>query len=149
MVAAVTYAHTQRASRVLSLVAVGVIGLALGAALFGPDAGSSVGVVPVAVLAIGIVVAFGRLTVTVDGSRVRAAFGLGWPSRSVPLGDIVDASVVRNRWFYGWGIRKIPKGWMFNVRGLDAVELQLTSGRVFRIGTDQPNELAAAINTNR
>ena len=34
---------------------------------------------------------------------------------------------------------------MFNVSGFEAVELTLASGRAFRIGTDQPKELTAAI----
>jgi len=39
----------------------------------------------------------------------------------------------------------ISGGWMYNVWGLDAVELNLTSGKVFRIGTDEPAELLAAV----
>jgi hypothetical protein len=35
---------------------------------------------------------------------------------------------------------------MYNVAGLDAVELVLASGKKFRIGTDQPDELRSAIN---
>jgi len=35
---------------------------------------------------------------------------------------------------------------MYNVAGLEAVELVLASGKKFRIGTDQPAELANAIN---
>jgi len=48
---------------------------------------------------------------------------------------------VRNHWYYGFGIRKVPNGWMYNVSGLDAVELHLTSGKVFRIGTDDVDQL--------
>jgi hypothetical protein len=35
---------------------------------------------------------------------------------------------------------------MWNVWGLDAVELELDTGRRFRIGTDQPVELTDALN---
>jgi hypothetical protein len=38
--------------------------------------------------------------------------------------------------------------WVWNVSGLDAVELTLRSGRRFRIGTDEPEELAKAIAMN-
>ncbi|MEM7093922.1 MAG: hypothetical protein AAF567_13035 [Actinomycetota bacterium] len=86
-----------------------------------------------------------RLTTTVSAQSVQAAFGFGWPRRTIALREIVTADEVRNRWIYGWGIRLVPKGWMFNVWGLDAVELELTSGRRFRIGTDEPAELAGAI----
>ena len=45
----------------------------------------------------------------------------------------------------GWGIRKVVGGWMFNVAGLDAVELGLSKGGLFRIGTDEPDQLLEAI----
>ncbi len=43
------------------------------------------------------------------------------------------------------GIRKISGGWMYNMWGLDAVELEFTSGTVFRIGTDDSGNLIAAL----
>ena len=52
---------------------------------------------------------------------------------------------MRNLWYYGWGIRYTPHGWLFNVSGLDAVELELKNGRTWRVGTDEPVELLAAI----
>ena len=88
---------------------------------------------------------FTTLTVQVDGRAVRCAFGLGVIRREILLRDVIRASVVRNHWIYGWGLRWIPGGWLWNVSGLDAVELELTSGKVFRIGTDEPTLLHAAI----
>jgi hypothetical protein len=38
---------------------------------------------------------------------------------------------------------------MWNISGLDAVELDYLDGRKFRIGTDQPEELADAITRDR
>jgi hypothetical protein len=35
--------------------------------------------------------------------------------------------------------------WLYNVGGLDAVEITLASGRMLRIGSDEPNALAAAL----
>jgi hypothetical protein len=43
------------------------------------------------------------------------------------------------------GIRLSPGGVLWNVSGLDAVELSLDGGRRFRVGTDEPRALAAAI----
>jgi hypothetical protein len=34
---------------------------------------------------------------------------------------------------------------MYNVWGLDAVEFELSSGKVFRIGTDEPEEPLAVL----
>ena len=92
-----------------------------------------------------LVTTFNRLTVTVGSGEVRSSFGWGWPRRVIALRDITGFQVVRNRWYYGWGIRWVPRGSMFNVWGLDAVELLLASGRRFRIGSDQPHDLAAAL----
>jgi len=63
--------------------------------------------------------------------------------------EIEDATPVRNHWFYGWGIRLTPHGWLYNVSGLGAVEIVLSSGKHYRIGTDRPEELAQAIQQRR
>ncbi len=66
-------------------------------------------------------------------------------TRRIEVGEIVAAARVRNSWWHGWGIRKVSRGWMYNNAGRDAIELTLRSGKVFRIGTDQPDELLAAL----
>ena len=108
---------------------------------------------PVAIALPAIIVAvlalFYRLTVTVDADAIRCAFGIGLISRTIPLDRVKDAQRVRNRWYYGWGIRRVPGAWMFNVSGLDAVEVTLEGGKRFRIGTDDPEGLLAAIRLAR
>jgi hypothetical protein len=90
-----------------------------------------------------------RLTVSVDDHRVSTWFGWGWPRRTIVLADVASAERVRNSWWYGWGVRKVPGGWMFNNAGYGAIELRLASGTVFRIGTDEPDALLAAIDAAR
>ena len=90
---------------------------------------------------------FHSLHVATDSESITLTFGIGLIRKSIPRQDIVDASAVRNRWWYGWGIRLTPHGWMWNIDGLDAVELQLANGRKFRIGTDRPQMLLAAIHS--
>lgn len=92
-----------------------------------------------------ILLLFGWLTVSIDQTRLRAIFGIGLVRKSFPLCDIVRVEPVRNRWYYFWGIRWYGRGWLYNVSGLDAVEIELTSGKRARIGTDEPGALAAAI----
>ena len=48
-------------------------------------------------------------------------------------------------WWYGWGIHLTPRGWLYNVGGLDAVELALNNGRTLRIGSDEAAALARAL----
>ena len=88
---------------------------------------------------------FSRLTVTVTNEIVVSSFGFGWPKHTEKVSGVRTAYEVRNSWMHGWGIRKISGGWMYNVSGYDAVELDLASGKKFRIGTDEPTDLAAAI----
>ena len=92
--------------------------------------------------------AMSKLSTTVDDETVTVAFRWGRPERVIPLADVASASVVRNKWWYGLGVRVIPGATMFNVWGLDAVELELP-GRNFRIGTDDAERLAAAIEHQR
>lgn len=92
---------------------------------------------------------FWRLAVEVDPRGVGLRFGVGLIHRTFPLAEITAAEPVRNRWYYGWGIRYTPHGWLFNVSGLEAVEITLVSGRRYRIGTDEPRALAAAIRAAR
>ena len=96
-------------------------------------------------LAVALLIA-SQLTVSVEtGAAVVASFRWGWPRRRVAFDDIVGVRLVRNSWWHGWGIRKVRHGWMYNVAGYDAVELALRSGKVFRIGTDEPDALLAAL----
>ncbi|MEM9563320.1 MAG: hypothetical protein AAGA93_11915 [Actinomycetota bacterium] len=143
-----SYEHTQRGKLLVVTAAIVVAVVSLVGALL-PRTGDVLPSSVAGAVVIAVVALFNRLTVAVGGGELRAAFGFGWPSRTMAIADIVDVRIVRNRWYHGWGIRKIARGWMFNVWGLDAVELRMTSGRSFRIGTDQPAELEAAIAAER
>jgi hypothetical protein len=103
------------------------------------------GGVIVAVLAMVILLSLFSLTTAVSENDVRVWFGIGLISRRIALNQITSARTVTTHWIYGWGIRWIPGGWLWNVSGLDGVELALVNGRRFRIGTDEPERLAAAI----
>jgi hypothetical protein len=94
-------------------------------------------------LVVGIL--FGTLTVEVARGKIRCWFGPGLIRKEFSLEEVTTVEAVRNRWYYGWGIRYTPHGWLFNVSGFDAVAITLSSGKQFRIGTDQPHELERAI----
>lgn len=88
---------------------------------------------------------FGSLTVEIDGEELRHFFGPGFWKKTYLLSEIESVKQVRNSWMYGWGIRLTPYGWLYNVSGLDAVQIQLRSERVFRIGTDDSEDLLICI----
>jgi hypothetical protein len=104
--------------------------------------------VGVGVLLILASILFGALTVEVRADTVECRFGPGLIRKRWQLNDIQKVEVVRNAWYYGWGIRLIPGGWLYNVSGLDAVEITLRSGKRYRIGTDEPSALKTAIVQN-
>lgn len=85
------------------------------------------------------------LHVSLDRDGIRVAFGVGFIRRRISWREVVSFQRVRNSWLHGWGFRLLPNGWMWNVSGLDAVELQFEGGRVFRVGTDEPEALCEAI----
>ncbi len=139
----VSYRHTQIGYFMIGALSAGVVGLSASLAL---GSGPRVLLVVVAILAVCLML-FPTLTVVVERDRVRCFFGVGLIRRELRVSDIVAVSVVRNPWSYGWGLRLIPGGWLWNVSGLDAVELRLHDGKLFRIGTDEPNALHDAITT--
>jgi len=92
-------------------------------------------------LLIVFILLFSSLTVSVTDDYIEVAFGTGLIRKKINVDDVIECAQVRNRWWYGFGIKAIRKGWLFNVSGLDAVELTMRNGKVYRIGTDQPQIL--------
>ena len=111
------------------------------------EAAIVVGVITVMLTVInGIVfVLFHSLTVRISPSDIAISFGVGLIRKRFPIGNICSVRTVRNRWYNGFGIRMIRGGWLYNVSGFDAVEIQLKNERKYRIGTDQPKKLLAAV----
>jgi hypothetical protein len=97
------------------------------------------------IVLIAVAILFSSLTVDVGGNELRWHFGPGFWAYRLPLGDIQRVAIVRNPWWSGFGIRMRPGFRLYNVSGFDAVELQLKSGDIRRIGTDDPQGLAAAL----
>ncbi len=132
----------ERTQRCPTLVVLSGLLLVAGAFLLRDELGP--GLVLAAVVAL-LLASFGSLSVRVDEDAVTLHFGVGLIRRAISLDRVEAAARVRNRWWYGWGIRLTPHGWLWNVAGLDAVELRLAGGGVFRIGTDDPEGLLAAL----
>ena len=88
---------------------------------------------------------FASLTVEIDAEHLRIRFGIGLIRKRFPFDQIDTCRPVSNPWIYGWGIRLTPHGWLYNVSGLEAVELKMKSGKTCRIGTDEPEVLTTAL----
>ena len=111
------------------------------------DSGPNFAVTAIMILILFILASFATLTTSIDENYFRIKFGYGIFTRMFPLKEITSVQAVKNRWYYGWGIRVWfwPYMWVFNVSGFDAVEIIMRNGKIYRIGTDTPNELEAAI----
>jgi hypothetical protein len=140
------YEHTQRGSHIFVAVCVAIIILVASMYLFE--------MVWVTVLVLGIMIfvlaTFSTLTVSICDDTLRIRFGpAGLIRKSWPVADIASVTMVTNPWYYGWGIRWTPHGPLYNVSGYGAVEVRLLSGKMFRIGTDEPESLCRAIEKAR
>jgi hypothetical protein len=139
------YRHTQRGT--LILITCLVIG-ALGVVLWWTSRRWEPAVLMLVVTA-ATATLFSSLTIEVVDRELRWHFGPGLWSYRLPLDEIRDVAIVRNQWWNGWGIRMAPGFRLYNVSGLDAVELRLTSNDIRRIGTDDPEGLVKVLRARR
>jgi len=112
------------------------------------DSGPNFLISAVMVLILLTLGSFTFLTTSIDENYLRVKFGYGIFRKKFLLSEIVAVQTVKNCWYYGWGIRICfwPKRMtIYNVSGFEAVEIVLKNGKIYRIGTDVPGELAAAL----
>jgi hypothetical protein len=111
------------------------------------DSGANFLITSIMVLILVTLVSFTTLTTSIDENHLQIKFGFGMFRKRFAVREIASVERVRNHWYYGWGIRLWlwPKMWIYNVSGFDAVEMRMKNGKVYRIGTDAPEALEAAI----
>jgi hypothetical protein len=138
------YRHTQFGT---ALVAAFFMSIVIAAFFFRKDGWHPLAVSVIAILVLCILL-FYSLSVEIDKGIITCQFGIGLIKKVFKLAEIVNVQTVKNKWYYGWGIRLTPHGWLFNISGLQGVEITLRSGKKYRIGTDEPDRLAASIQEN-
>ncbi len=87
---------------------------------------------------------FSKMTVSVDSDYLKVHFWFRLFTKKFFLEDIESIKLVRNKWYHGWGIRflYLPDFvTLYSVFWLDAVEIELTSWKKYRIGTDDAQGL--------
>jgi hypothetical protein len=109
--------------------------------------GPNFAVTAIMALILFILASFTTLTTSIDENLLRIKFGYGIFAKKFPINQIVSVQSVKNHWYYGWGVKVWfwPYMWIYNVSGFDAVEIIMRNGKIYRIGTDTPGELEAAI----
>lgn len=148
----IAYKHTQISylMLVITLAALVIFTRAYIAARAEPpsyDSGTNLLVTSTMVFIVSILVSFATLTASIDENYLRVKFGYGIFRKKFLLSEMISVKQVKNRWYYGWGIRfwLWPKMWIYNISSFDAVEIGMRNGKTYRIGTDAPSELEAAI----
>jgi hypothetical protein len=139
------YHHTQNGKLIKVIMALSIVLCVVVAGLNGFSTPVGLSICGVILILIILTWLFGSLTVEIDGEELRHYFGPRFWKKTYLLQDIESVKQVRNSWIFGWGIRLTPHGWLYNVSGLDAVQIQLRSGRKFRIGTDDPQGLIGVL----
>jgi len=111
------------------------------------QAGLDPALVVILFLILFLIASFASLNVMIDGNHLRIKFGYGIFRKSFLLREIISVKKVRNHWYYGFGMRVWlwPYMWIFNISGLDAVEIKMKNGKIYRIGTDEPEKLEFAL----
>ena len=109
--------------------------------------GTNFAITAIMALILFILISFSTLTVFIDEQFLKISFGWGIFRKKFPISEIAAVKKVKNNWYYGWGIRLWfwPKMWIFNVSGFDAIEIKMKNGKIYRIGTDEPEKLESAI----
>lgn len=93
----------------------------------------------------GLVYTFSSMTINIDAECIQIKYGDWLTVKKILLSDIVAYQPARMNAANGWGIHFIGAGWLYNIYGLDAVEVTLSSGEKLFIGTDEPEGLRDAI----
>lgn len=99
----------------------------------------------VGAILLAVVTQMATLTTKVADGTLEVRMGPGLIRRRIDLRDVQQVAVVGRLWLWGWGIRLTARGWQWNVSGTRGVELTYRNGRRFRIGSDEPEALAAAV----
>lgn len=141
------YKHTQVGYLIFSVLFVLALFYAWLYQTIPAEDGSTYGAVSVMVIVLVILASFTTLQVAIDEKYLRIKFGFGIFRKKILLGEIESIKRVKNHWYYGWGMRLWlwPRMWIFNVSGFDAVEVKMKNNTIYRIGTDEPENLERAI----
>ncbi len=89
---------------------------------------------------------FFQMRTSVDNEKIKISYGIGLIKKTIDIHNIERIEIVRNKWYYGLGIRIIKNGWLYNIHGLNAIELKLKNSKsIIRIGTADNKKLMKEI----
>ena len=137
-----SYEHTQIGYLTISAIG-GVFFLLIYLTLFDEFSWASV----LVMLIIGVaLLLFATLNTKIQGNFLEISFGIGVIRKNIALSNIQSVEVIKYPWYYGWGLRYSLGGeWVYSVSGLKAVRIVTKTGGKYIVGTDEPEELASAV----
>lgn len=91
---------------------------------------------------------FYGLKTTITKNSISLRFGIGLIKIKIELEEIMSTKIIRNPWYYGLGIKIIPNGMLYNVHGLNTVELTFKKKqKIIRIGSRDSKKLKLEIDS--
>jgi hypothetical protein len=92
-----------------------------------------------------VVAVFSTLTAEITGDELIFGFLFGAMRRRIPLADVAHARRIALPWWYGTGVKLGPKRTSYLIWPGPAVAIELKSGRMIQIGTNDADALLAAL----
>ena len=141
------YAHTQTSPLFLFLAAIGIGFFVWGNQVDGQKLSITLFSIGAVWFLLGL--SFRQLTCRNEGDHLRISFGpLPIFRRRLLYARLEKVEVSRSRLLDGWGIHLCTRGgWVWNLWGFDCVDIDFTGGKKLRLGTDDPEGLAAFLNS--
>ncbi|MEO9531542.1 MAG: hypothetical protein ABJG68_14655 [Crocinitomicaceae bacterium] len=110
------------------------------------DSATKVILIPYFIVAIALPLLFSKLESTVYDDHISIKFGIGIIKKKIMITDIEEVTYVENKWWYGWGIRITPHGWLWNIKGKEALQFKIKGkARFFRLGCADMKAMHKAI----
>jgi hypothetical protein len=109
-------------------------------------------IVLVAVLA-GVLLNFYQLTIVVDAQQITLIYGIGLIRIRLYPKEVLQVKSIKIPWYHGFGIRVVSKGMLYNISGLNGVELnyveqkpgQASTQKIVWLGSNDAYALQEAI----
>ena len=141
------YDHTQTSPLFLFLAAIGIGFFVWGNQVDGQKLSITLFSIGAVWFLLGL--SFRQLTCRNEGDHLRISFGpLPIFRRKLLYARLEKVEKSRSRLLDGWGIHLCTRGgWVWNLWGFDCVDIDSTGGKKLRLGTDDPEELAAFLKT--
>ena len=102
----------------------------------------------IAVLIAPALIGLSDLHVTVTPGWLHLRYTPFFVNKHIPRAELASFEAIRYQfWLAGYGIHYVPirYGWVYNVSGLDGIQLRLVSGKRMLIGTRRPQEFMNAL----